>query len=83
MCKPYSNKMLINPNAQLFITGACNTGCEEALSIKYNYQVYKKMEVATVDEVWLPFLMPGAGSFGKFIFSLISGLFKSKKVKAK
>ena len=61
--------MLINPSGQLLIAGACNTGCENALSIKYSYQVYKKMEQATVDEVWIPFLMPDSSSLGKFLYN--------------
>jgi hypothetical protein len=55
-CIKYSSFHKFNPKTQLTISGSCASGCDGALS--YAYQLYFMPQIQTIDEYWVPFVMP-------------------------
>ena len=56
--------MIVNPNTKLVIKGSCRTGCDNALSVIYSYQLYTQLDLTTIDLCWQPFIMPSNNSNG-------------------
>jgi hypothetical protein len=55
------NYAIINPNTQLPLEATCLSGCENASSIVYSFQVYKKSNLTTVGDMYIPYIMPNSG----------------------
>ncbi len=66
LCKSYDGNLKINPNNQLMLNGFCTSGCENAFSIKFTYQVYKKLNAPTLNAAWIPFIMPINDTLGNY-----------------
>lgn len=48
-CKAYDNYVKVNPNSVIIIQGSCYEGCTQLLDIKYNFKVYKSLELSPTD----------------------------------
>lgn len=68
-CDQGATSQVFNANSQITLKGVCLSGCSSALSLQYQFQMYKKFNLTVIGERYVPYVMPNV-EFNSSVASL-------------